>query len=62
MLSRVRSNNAKNLEECNNAVLKDCINSHASLMSDNVDDHEPLVKRHPSALLHRHCLCDAVSV
>ena len=38
-------NNAKNLEECSTTVLKDCTNSHASLMSDNVDDHEPLAKR-----------------
>ena len=34
-------NNAKNLEECSTTVLKDYTNSHASLMSDNVDDHEP---------------------
>ena len=38
-------NSAKNLEECSTTVLKDCTNSHASLMSDNVDDHEPLAKR-----------------
>ena len=55
-------NNAKNLVECSTTVLKDCTNSHVSLMSDNVDDHEPLAKRHPSALLHGHCLRDAVSV
>ena len=38
-------NNAKNLKECSTTVLKDCINSYASLMSDNVDDREPLAKR-----------------
>lgn len=38
-------NNAKNLEECSATVLKDCTNSRASLVSDNVDDHEPLAKR-----------------
>ena len=38
-------NNAKNLEKCSTTVLKDCTNSRASLVSDNVDDHEPLAKR-----------------
>ena len=38
-------NNAKNVEECTTTVLKDCTNSHASLMSDNVDNHEALAKR-----------------
>jgi len=36
---------AKNSEKCNTIVLKDCTNSCTSLVSDNVDDHEPSVKR-----------------
>ena len=38
-------NNAKNLEESSTTVLKDSTNSHASLVSDNIDGHEPLAKR-----------------
>jgi len=38
-------NNAKNLEESSTTVLKDSTNSRASLVSDNIDGHEPLAKR-----------------
>ena len=38
-------NNAKNLNECSTTILKDSTNSRASLVSVNVDDHEPVPKR-----------------
>ena len=38
-------NNAKILEDCSTIVLKDFTNSCASLVSDNIDDHEPLTKK-----------------
>ena len=33
------------LRKCNTTVLKNCTNIHASLVSDNVGDHEPSAKR-----------------
>ena len=38
-------NNAKILEDCSTIVLKDSTNSCASLVSDNIDDHEPFTKK-----------------